>query len=41
LTVAFLQRCELAAGPERFTHVTNRAFDAAFLIARPYLARAG
>jgi hypothetical protein len=41
LTVAFLQGGEVAAGPEGFAHVTNRTFDAAFLIASPNLAGAG
>src|ERR1035438_9534839 len=41
LTIAFLQGGEVAAGPEGFAYVTNGAFDPAFLIAGPHLARAG
>ena len=38
LTIALFQRGEVAAGPEGFAHVTNGAFDAAFLITGPNLA---
>ena len=41
LTIAFFQGGEVAAGPEGFAHVTNGAFDAAFLISGPHLAGAG
>src|SRR5258708_7553566 len=41
LTIALFQGGEVATGPEGFAHVTNGAFDAAFLIAGPYLAGTG
>ena len=41
LAIAFVQRGEVAAGPEGFAHVTNGAFHAAFLIAGPHLAGPG
>jgi hypothetical protein len=40
LTIALLQRGEVATGAERFAHVTNGAFDTTFLIAGPHLAGA-
>ena len=40
LTVALFQRGEAAAGPEGFTHITNRPFHAALLVSGAHLARA-
>ena len=37
LSITLFQGGEVAAGPEGFTHVTNHAFDAAFLITGPHL----
>ncbi len=40
LAIAFRQRGEGAARPERITYITDGPFDPAFLIASPHLARA-